>query len=76
VSPTKRHGVAKPPYMLPRHTSPTDEQRSKIEGKVGAIQLETPKMNPADSPSQKKSKNLMCVMYIKFQHFLAVFVYY
>jgi hypothetical protein len=36
----------------------------------------TPKMNPIDSPSQKKSKNLMCVMHIKFQHFLVVFVYY
>jgi hypothetical protein len=76
VSPTKRHGVAKPPYMLPGHTSLTDEQRSKVEEKVGAIQSETPKMDSTDSPSQKKSKNLMCIMYIKFQHFLVVFVYY
>ena len=76
MSPTKRYGVAKPPYMLTRHTSLTDEQRSKVEEKVGAIQSETPKMNPTDSPSQMKSKNLMCVMYIQFQNFLAFFVYY
>jgi hypothetical protein len=31
----------------------------------------TPKMNPKDSPSsQKKSKNLVCLMYIQFQQFL------
>ncbi|XP_066360455.1 B3 domain-containing protein_Os12g40080-like [Miscanthus floridulus] len=37
-----RHGVAKPPYMLPWKTSLTDEQRSKVEEKVGAIQSEIP----------------------------------
>jgi hypothetical protein len=62
VSPTKRHGVAKPANMLPGHKSLTDEQRSKVEEKVGAMQSETPKMNPTDSLSQKKSKNLMCEM--------------
>ncbi|KAJ1266104.1 hypothetical protein BS78_08G125700 [Paspalum vaginatum] len=37
-----RHGVPNPPYMLPRRTPLNDEQRSKVEEKVGAIQSEIP----------------------------------
>jgi len=42
VSSTKRHGVAKPPYMLPWKTTLTDEQRSDVEERLGAIRSEIP----------------------------------
>jgi antitoxin component of MazEF toxin-antitoxin module len=54
--------------------SPTGK-RLAVGRQSGSIR-KTPKMNSADSPStQKKSKNLVCLMYIQFQPLLHSFVY-
>ncbi|XP_062201771.1 B3 domain-containing protein LOC_Os12g40080-like isoform X2 [Phragmites australis] len=37
-----RHGVPMPPYMLPRFTSLNDQQKSKVDQEVRAIQSEIP----------------------------------
>ncbi|KAJ1266100.1 hypothetical protein BS78_08G125500 [Paspalum vaginatum] len=37
-----RHGVPNPPYMFPRRTALNDDQKSKVEEKVGAIQSDIP----------------------------------
>ncbi|KAF8733311.1 hypothetical protein HU200_014915 [Digitaria exilis] len=37
-----RHGVPKPPYMLPRYTTLNDQQKTEVEKKVEAIQSKIP----------------------------------
>jgi hypothetical protein len=71
VSPAKAHGVAKPPYMLPRYTSLTDEQRSKVEDNVGAIQSEIPVYVTVMKNSNVNSR--MC--YLVSHHFSPVQCY-
>nr|XP_034588145.1 B3 domain-containing protein LOC_Os12g40080-like [Setaria viridis]TKW29336.1 hypothetical protein SEVIR_3G388900v2 [Setaria viridis] len=37
-----RHGVAKPPYILPRYTTLNDQQKNEVDKKVGAIESKIP----------------------------------
>jgi hypothetical protein len=55
-----RHGAAKPPYILPRFTSLTDEQKSKVEEKLRGIQSEIPAYVAVMKNSNVNSR--MCIL--------------